>query len=98
MMRDLRLGSVACEADVTHVSLTCGPDSTLNTATKSKKHTDDDNLDDMVRLVENILLHKKTKLLIVEDVVGTIAGTVTSLALRHAHDTCACRISQVFFA
>lgn len=71
MMRDVRLGSAACEADITHVSLTCGPDSSLNTANKSNKHTDDPNLNDMVLLVETILEQKKTKLLIVEDVVGT---------------------------
>ena len=71
MMRDVRLGSAACEADITHVSLTCGPDSSLNTANKSNKHTDDPNLNDMVLLVETILQQKKTKLLIVEDVVGT---------------------------
>ena len=71
MMRDVHLGSRACNADVTHVSLTCGPDSKLNTSKKAAKHTQDSNLDVMVRLAEAILDAKTTKLLILEDAVGT---------------------------
>lgn len=71
MMRDIHLGSKACNADVTHVSLTCGPDSKLNTSKKAAKHTDETNLDVMVRLVEAMLAAKTTKLLVIEDVVGT---------------------------
>ena len=73
MMRDVHFGSRACGADVTHVSLTCGPDSKLNTSKKTAKHTKESNLGVMVRLVEAIIDAKTTKLLILED--GSAAGT-----------------------
>jgi hypothetical protein len=43
----------------------------LNTSQKAAKHTDETNLDVMVRLVEAMLAAKTTKLLVIEDVVGT---------------------------
>ena len=74
--RRLEHGDQSFRSNVTHVSLTCGPDSSLNTSRKSRKHVDDDNLSAIVKTVQSLMIYKSADIITLEDVPGKHLGVV----------------------
>ena len=76
MRRRLEHGDQSFRSNATHVSLTRGPDSPLNTSRSSHKHVDDDNLSGIVKTAQSLMINKSADIITLEDVPGKHLGVV----------------------